>query len=197
MYQNNANKAQMPKTATEWSALYVKEWLREGETELWAGVARQYRGKPLITVVHCAGFDGEGPCIEVRVGKRLAKSIPATRSWQNERRAAFKVGMQLAGETPHPAAIEAALEAVKAKQPSFSQQLAELIGLIADRLFHENGTWTVQEAYETATTVARTQAALGPQAFRAALDAERSEKNQREMQDDADAREKVVIYQRF
>jgi len=103
----------------------------------------------------------------------------------------------LAGETPNPAAIEAALEAVKAKQPSFSQQLAELIGLIADRLFQENGTWTVQEAYETATTVARTQAALGPQAFRAALDTERSEKNQREMQHDADAREKMVIYQRF
>ena len=114
------NHIQMPQTATEWSQLYVKEWLREGETELWAGVARHFRGKPLITVVHCAGFDGEGPCIEVRVGKRLAKSIPATRNWQNERRAAIKLGMQLAGVTPDPAAIEAALEAVKAKQPSFS-----------------------------------------------------------------------------
>jgi hypothetical protein len=161
------------------------------------GVARHERGKPLITVVHCAGFDGEGPCIEVRVGKRLAKSIPATRSWQNDRRAAIKVGMQLAGETPNPAAIEAALEAVKAEQPSLSQQLAELVGLIAERLFQENGTWTVQETYETATTIARTQAARGPQAFRAALDAERSEKNQREMQHDADARETVVVYQRF
>jgi len=191
------NQVQMPQTATEWSQLYVKEWLREGETELWAGVARHLRGKPLITVVHCAGFDGEAPCIEVRIGKRLAKAIPATRNWQNERRAAIKQGMQLAGVAPNPAAIEAALEAVKAKQPSFSRQLAELIGLIAERLFQENGTWTVQEAYDTATTVAQTQAALGPQAFRAALDAERSEKNQRQMQDDADAREKVVIYQRF
>ena len=191
------NHIQIPQTATEWSQLYVKEWLLEGETELWAGVGGHERGKPLITVVHCAGFDGEGPCIEVRVGKRLAKSIPATRNWQNERRAAIKLGMQLAGVTPASAAIEAALEAVRAKQPSFSRQLAELIGLIAERLFQENGTWTVREAYETATTVARTQAALGPQAFRAALDQERSEKNQREMQDDADAREKVVIYQRF
>ncbi len=174
------NHVQMPKTATEWSALYVKEWLREGETELWAGVGRHERGKPLITVVHCAGFDGEPPCIDIRIGKRLHSSVMATRNWQNERRAAIKLGMQLAGVTPDPAAFEAALEAVKAKQPSFSQQLAELVRLIAERLFQENGTWTAREAYETATTVARTQAALGPQAFRAALDVERSEKNQRE-----------------
>ena len=191
------NTVQVPRTATEWSALYVKEWLREGETELWAAPAKHFRGSPLVTVVHCAAFDGGAPCIEVRVAKRLMKSIPATRNWQNERRQAIKIGMQLAGENPTPEAIEAVMEAVKAKQPSISQQLAELIGLIADRLFHENGTWTVQEAYETATTVARTQLALGPQAFRAALDQERSSKNQREMQDDQDAREKVVIYQRF
>ena len=25
----------------------------------------------MITVVHCAGFDGEPPCIEVRIGKRV------------------------------------------------------------------------------------------------------------------------------
>ena len=33
-------------TATEWSQQYVQEWLREGETELWAGQAKTLRGKP-------------------------------------------------------------------------------------------------------------------------------------------------------
>jgi len=188
---------QTPKTATEWSQLYVQEWLREGETELWAGKAQQLRGKPVITVVHCAGFDGEPPCIEVRSGKRVHQTIPATRNWQNERRTAVAVGMRLAGKAGSAAEVEVALEAVKARQPAVSQQVAELTGLIAERLFQANGTWTVRDCYDAAATVAWTQTALGPQALREALDAERSEKNQRELQDDADAREKVVIYQRF
>jgi len=61
-------------TATEWSQQYVQEWLREGETELWAGQAKTLRGKPVITVVHCSSFDGEPACIEVRVGKRIHAS---------------------------------------------------------------------------------------------------------------------------
>lgn len=98
-----------PMPATERSAQYVQEWLRERETELWAGQALLKRGKPVITVVHCAGFDGEPPGIEVRIGKLVRQSIPATRNWQNERRAAVKAGMLLAGQNGYRLAIDAAM----------------------------------------------------------------------------------------
>jgi hypothetical protein len=146
------NHVQMPKTAAEWSAQYVREWLREGETGLWAGKALQLRGKPVITVVHCAGFDGAAPCIEIRVGKRVHQAIPATRNWQNERRTAVRIGMHLAGKRGTAAEVEAALAAVKARQPAISQRVAELTGLIAERLFQANGTWSVQDCFDAAAT---------------------------------------------
>ena len=89
-------------TATEWSKQYVQEWFVEGETELWAGQSSKHRGNPVVSVVHCSSFDGEPACIEVRLGKRLHASVPATRNWQNERRAQVKVGMLLAGADPDP-----------------------------------------------------------------------------------------------
>jgi len=186
-----------PMTATEWSRQYVQEWLREGETELWAGQAKTLRGKPVITVVHCSSFDGEPACIEVRVGKRVHASVPATRNWQNERRAQVKVGMLLAGQNGYQVNIDTALEAVAAKRPTVSQQVAELVGLIADRLSGENQSWELLDAIETAKAMAWTLTSGGPQALRDALEAERSGKNQREMDHECDARETVAIYSRF
>ena len=129
---NNPNNVSL--TATEWSRQYVQEWLREGETELWAGQSKRLKGSPVITVVHCAGFDGAPPCIEVRIGKRVHTSTMATRNWQHERRVAIRIGMELAGKSGNAAEIDAALEAVKARQPSVTQQVAELARLIADSI---------------------------------------------------------------
>jgi len=192
---NNPNNATL--TAAEWSKQYVQEWLREGETELWAGQSKRLKGKPVITVVHCAGFDGEPPCIEVRIGKRVHASTMATRNWQNERRVAVRVGMELAGKSGNTAEIDAALDAVKARQPSVTQQVAELARLIADRLAYENGSWELAECIDTAKTMAWTVSSQGPQALRAALDAERMGKNGREMDHEAEARETVAIYSRY
>jgi len=192
---NSPNNATL--TAAEWSKQYVQEWLREGETELWAGQSKRLKGKPVITVVHCAGFDGEPPCIEVRIGKRLHTSTMATRNWQNERRVAVRVGMELAGKSGNAAEIDAALDAVKARQPSVTQQVAELARLIADRLAEENGSWELAECIDMAKTIAWTLSSQGPQAHRAALDAEWMGKNGREMDHEADARETVAIYSRF
>jgi len=192
---NNPNNATL--TAAEWSKQYVQEWLREGETELWAGQSKRLKGKPVITVVHCAGFDGEPPCIEVRIGKRVHASTMATRNWQNERRVAVRVGMELAGKSGNTAEIDAALDAVKARQPSVTQQVAELARLIADRLAYENGSWELAECIDTAKTMAWTVSSQGPHALRAALDAERMGKNGREMDHEAEARETVAIYSRY
>ncbi len=186
-----------PMTATEWSKQYVQEWLREGETELWAGQALLKRGKPVITVMHCAGFDGEPPCIEVRIGKLVRQSIPATRNWQNERRAAVKAGMLLAGQNGYGLAIDEALDAVRSKRPTVSQQVAELAGLIADRLASENGSWELLETVEIAKAMAWTVTGGGSQALRVALDAERMGKNERDQDHECDARETVAIYSRF
>ena len=184
-------------TATEWSKQYVQEWLVEGETELWAGQSTKHRGTPVVTVVHCSSFDGEPACIEVRLGKRVQSSVPATRNWQNERRAQVKVGMLLAGRNGYQVNIDTALEAVAAKRPTVSQQVAELAGLIADRLAHENGSWDLLETVDIAKAMAWTVTSGGPQALRDALEAERSGKNQREMDHECDARETVAIYSRF
>lgn len=192
---NNPNNVSL--TATEWSRQYVQEWLREGETELWAGQSKRLKGSPVITVVHCTGFDGEPPCIEVRIGKRVHTSTMATRNWQHERRVAVRVGMELAGKSGNTAEIDAALEAVKARQPSVTQQVAELARLIADRLAYENGSWELAECIDLAKTMAWTVSSQGPQALRAALDAERMGKNGREMEHEAEARETVAIYSRF
>ena len=192
---NNPNNVSL--TATEWSRQYVQEWLREGETELWAGQSKRLKGSPVITVVHCAGFDGEPPCIEVRIGKRVYTSTMATRNWQHERRVAVRMGMELAGKSGNAAEIDAALEAVKAQQPSVTQQVAELARLIADRLAYENGSWELTECIDLAKTMAWTISSQGPQALRAALDAERMGKNGRETEHEAEARETVAIYSRF
>ncbi|KPV53810.1 hypothetical protein SE17_07465, partial [Kouleothrix aurantiaca] len=190
---NKLNNALRALTATEWSKLYVQEWLREGETELWAGQSSRYPGKPIVAVVHCAAFDGEPPCIEVRIGKRVAKSVMATRNWQNERRAMVKFGMELAGLKPSAGEVEAALDAVRAKQPSVSDQVAELAKHIADRLAYENGSWELLECVETAKAMAWTVTAGGPQALRAALDTERSATNQRHQEFEQEGRETVAI----